>query len=163
VSRAFVSSSARIAAPAARVYGIIADYRKGHPRIVPPRWFGPIEVERGGVGAGTVIRFTMTLLGKTTTLRAEVAEPEPGRLLTERYAGSDTTTSFRVEAEPPSGGADESAAAACIVTIATDFPRKPGLLGRLEAFLGCRHLRRVYREELELLRSAASAAAAASL
>ena len=161
MSRDLVAASARIAAPAARVYAIIADYRAGHPLIVPPRWFGPIEVERGGVGAGTVIRFTMTLLGRTQTLRAEIAEPEPGRLLTERYAESDTTTSFRVEAEPPSEGAGEGAAA-CVVTIATDFPRKPGLLGRLEAFLGCRHLRRVYREELELLRSAASAAAAAS-
>lgn len=157
MSRLSVSSSARIAAPAARAYSIIADYKVGHPRIVPPRWFGPIEVERGGVGAGTAIRFTMTMFGRTKTLKAEVAEPEPGRLLTEHYAESDTTTSFRVEAERPTGEARDAAAAACVVTIATEFPRKSGVAGRLEAWLAGRLLRRIYREELERLRSVAEA------
>ena len=40
-----------------------------------------IIVEEGGVGAGTRIRFTMTVLGKTVTLRADVTEPVPGRVL----------------------------------------------------------------------------------
>lgn len=153
-----VAASARIAAPAARVYGIIADYRTGHPRIVPPRWFGPIEVERGGVGAGTVIRFPMTLLGRTRQLRGEVSEPQPGRLLTERYAESDTTTSFTVDPEePPRDGT-----AACVVTIATDLPQRSGLLGRVEAHFVDRLLRRVYLEELELLRSVAESGSAGS-
>lgn len=154
-----VAASARIAAPAARVYAIIADYREGHPRIVPPRWFGPIAVERGGVGAGTVIRFTMKLLSETRELRGEVSEPQPGRLLIERYADTDTTTSFTVEADPPSSGARDGAGA-CTVTIATDFPRRDGLLGRVEAFLTGRFLRRVYIEELALLRSVAKSASA---
>ena len=54
-----ISHTARIAAPAARCYGVIADYHVGHPAIVPPRAFGPLVVEQGGVGAGTQIRFTM--------------------------------------------------------------------------------------------------------
>jgi hypothetical protein len=41
--------SAIIHAPAARVYGIIADYRVHHPRIVPPEYFRTVEVEAGGV------------------------------------------------------------------------------------------------------------------
>lgn len=150
------SASARIDAPAARVYGIIADYRNGHPKIVPPRWFGPLEVERGGVGAGTVIRFTMTMFGKTQTVRGEVTEPEPGRVLVETYPETGITTSFTIESTGV-GGADLNA---CVVTIATDLPRRPGRLGglrsRLENFFAARLLRRVYAEELELLRACAS-------
>mgnify|MGYP006197722543 CR=1 FL=1 len=33
-----------IAAPAAALYELIADYRNGHPRILPPEYFGPLEV-----------------------------------------------------------------------------------------------------------------------
>ena len=50
------SSSAQIRAPGRIVYSLIADYRNGHPRILPPRYYPPpLEVERGGVGAGTAI------------------------------------------------------------------------------------------------------------
>jgi hypothetical protein len=28
----------------------IADYRDGHPRILPPQGFGPLVVEEGGSG-----------------------------------------------------------------------------------------------------------------
>ncbi len=51
------SVSALIDAPAAKVYGIIADYREGHPSILPKPFFGSIQIERGGTGAGTVISF----------------------------------------------------------------------------------------------------------
>jgi hypothetical protein len=54
-----VSASAEVKAPAEKVYAIIADYRHGHPQIVPSPPFGRIEVEQGGFGAGTVIRFPM--------------------------------------------------------------------------------------------------------
>ena len=42
---ASASGSAMIHAPAARVYGISADYRVHHPRIVPPEYFRQVEVE----------------------------------------------------------------------------------------------------------------------
>ena len=46
-----------IAACAARCYGVIADYRVGHPAIVPPRAFGPLVVEQVGFGQGFVVIF----------------------------------------------------------------------------------------------------------
>jgi hypothetical protein len=52
-----VSASADVRAPAEKVYAILADYRHGHPQIVPRPPFGLLEVEQGGYGAGTVIRF----------------------------------------------------------------------------------------------------------
>ena len=73
----------RIDAPAAKVYGILADYRVGHPSILPEQYFGPLVVEAGGEGEGTVIRFTMKAMGKEHTVRARITEPEPGRVLHE--------------------------------------------------------------------------------
>lgn len=43
-----VKASAVIAAPAPVVYSIIADYRHGHPSILPPRYFDNLEVLAGG-------------------------------------------------------------------------------------------------------------------
>jgi hypothetical protein len=51
-----VSAAARVDAPPAAVYGIIADYRRHHPHIVPPEYFARLDVLEGGVGAGTRTR-----------------------------------------------------------------------------------------------------------
>ena len=53
-----ITASARIDAAPKRVYNVIADYCNGHPRILPKQ-FSDLVVERGGFGAGTVIRFRM--------------------------------------------------------------------------------------------------------
>jgi len=42
-----VQVSARVAAPPEVVYRLIADYRDGHPRIVPPKYFSNLVVEEG--------------------------------------------------------------------------------------------------------------------
>src|SRR5579864_4473795 len=79
-----VSGSLRIAAPPARIYGIIADYHRGHPTILPKQ-FRNLRVESGsGIGAGTTIRFEVTVMGKTDRYKAIVSEPEPGRVLVEK-------------------------------------------------------------------------------
>lgn len=80
------------------IYAIIADYNNGHPRILPDRYFDGLTVESGGVGAGTVIRFTVKLLGGRHQMRARVEEPKPGRLLLERNdGGNEGVTSFAVD------------------------------------------------------------------
>ena len=43
-----VSASAEIGAAAVNVYRMIADYRNGHQRIVPPQYFRNLEVDAGG-------------------------------------------------------------------------------------------------------------------
>jgi len=55
-----IGAAARVNAPAQRVYDMIADYRNGHPRIIPPKYFTSLDVEEGGVGDGTVIRWSKT-------------------------------------------------------------------------------------------------------
>ncbi len=144
-----VSASARIPAPPARVYGIIADYRNGHPRILPDA-FSDLTVEAGGVGDGTVIRFTMTLFGRRYEFRAAVTEPEPGRVLVERNTGANSAvTSFTVDR----GDAAEEA----VVTIRTEMPGRSGISGAIERFVTRRTMLRLYRDELARLAQVAAA------
>lgn len=137
-----VAMSRRISAPASVAYGIIADYRKGHPSILPPQWFKGLDVESGGVGAGTVIRFRMRAFGVTRTMRAAITEPEPGRVLVETDVESGVTTRFIVEAAGPE---------ACTVTFDTVGTTRGGVAGAIEARLSTWLLPRVYTEELRLL------------
>src|ERR1700728_1331783 len=94
-----VSASAVVPARRERVYSLIANYNDGHPRILPKQ-FSNLTVEQGGVGAGTVIRFQMSVLGKKETLRAAITEPEPGRVLVETYLDGKDTPPPRQEQRP---------------------------------------------------------------
>lgn len=143
-----VSQSAVVSAPAAVVYGIIADYHDGHPAILPRQYFEALEVECGGIGAGTRIRVRMRALGKVRTFRAAVSEPVPGRELVETDVESGAATRFLVEP------ADEGRASR--VTFETHW-RRDGLTGWLERWLAPPYLRGVYRAELALLDQEAQA------
>jgi len=142
-----VEASAIIDAPVERVYGIVADYRNGHPRILPPKYFTGLEVEQGGVGTGTVIRFGMKVLGQTRTLHAAVTEPEPGRVLVETAPDGSVVTTFT--ADPVDGGRTR-------MTFSTVGRTPPGVMGRVEAWLTARMLPRIFRDELALLARVAS-------
>jgi hypothetical protein len=82
MARNVAAAEAIVDAPTDTVYGYLADMRDHHPRFLPPA-FSDFQVEPGGVGAGTVTRFKMTAGGRTRQYRMKVAEPEPGRVLTE--------------------------------------------------------------------------------
>jgi hypothetical protein len=132
-----ITASAVIAAPADRLYQILADYHQAHPAILPRPPFGELVVERGGQGAGTIIRYTMTLGGRTRTARAEVTEPVPGRVLAERDLERGIVTTFSLE--EVSGGTR--------VTIATEWTTH-GIKGIIERLAAPAMLRKVYRAEL---------------
>jgi len=141
-----VSATARIPASAQVTYGIIADYRVGHPRILPPEFSG-LVVEKGGVGAGTVISFHMRVMGRLHSYRAEISEPEPGRRLVEAYLEpAGTVTTFLVD---PAGAGE------CDVTITTEMPSREGISGVVERWLSGRLLRSIFRHELQLLAAVA--------
>jgi hypothetical protein len=137
-----VSAAAVIDAPPRRVYDIIADYRHGHPHILPPQ-FRNLTVQRGGVGDGTEITFDVKALGRVQRFRARVTEPDPGHILVEENVEPEpSVTTFTVEERP--GGRAE-------VVIRSDFPVRQGIAAGLERFLSRRFLQRMYREELRLL------------
>lgn len=133
------------AIPAApdQVYRILADYRAQHPRILPKPWFESVEVQKGGVGEGTVVAVGMRVMGTRHRLVLEVSEPEPGRVLTERNVADGAVTTFTVE---PGAGPSSSR-----VTIATSWPRKPGFRGWVESKVNPLVAERIYEAELAKL------------
>lgn len=139
MSEIHVSANRLIAAPAERVYRILADYRQHHPRILPPAFSG-FSVEQGGVGTGTVIRFNVSIGGRTQGYHQRVDEPEPGRVLRESDIDGDGHTRFTVT---PVGTESH-------VSIETTW-RSSGLRGLVERLVAPRLLRPLYRNELDRL------------
>lgn len=146
-----VSAAQVVDAPAADVYGYIADMREHHPRFLPET-FSDFTVEAGGVGAGTVTRFKTNAGGRTREYRMQVAEPEPGRVLTESDTESSLVTTFTVDPE-----GDRSR-----VQISTTWEGAKGIGGFFERTFAPRVLRRVYEDELRRLNEYAKARAAAT-
>jgi hypothetical protein len=147
-----VEASRLLEAPATDLYEILADYREGHPGILPRPPFGELRVERGGRGDGTEIFFTMTSFGKTRPMRARVSEPEPGRVLVEKGVEVDLTTTFTVDPVGPGSAT---------VTIATEWS-SPLPRAWIERLIAPRFLRGVYTQELSNLEKAALGGAAAT-
>ncbi len=146
-----ISASAVIDAPAGRLYGILADYRVHHPRIVPSKYFRRIDVEAGGVGAGTRTRVEMRVMGTTRRFVHVISEPDPGHILVEADPDGSSRTTFTV---------DPLTEASARVTISTEFSFRPGPLGKLERALSAAVLRRVYALELAQLAEYAGSDAA---
>ncbi len=138
-----ISASAIIPARQERVYSLIANYNDGHPRILPKQ-FSNLTVEQGGVGAGTVIRFQMSMFGKKQQFRAAITEPEPGHVLVETDLDTNgATTTFTVT--PGHAPADSK------VTISTELPVRAGFAGSIERRLSTLLLRPLYVKELQNL------------
>jgi hypothetical protein len=135
-----VSAERTVDAPADAVFGYIADMREHHPHFLPPA-FSDFQVESGGVGEGTITRFAVTAGGRTRQYRMKVAEPEPGRVLTESDTGSSLVTTTTVT---PQG-------ARSLVTISTTWQGAGGIGGFIERLFAPRAMRGLYTDELERL------------
>lgn len=138
-----VEASEIIPAAPETIYGVLADYHEGHPAILPQAYFRELVVEKGGRGAGTVVRVHMEALGVEQHYRMVVSEPEPGRVLMEQDAEAGVTTTFTVA---PLNGGEQSR-----VTIATASRPSPGLRGVLERLVNPPVARRIYKQELRQL------------
>jgi hypothetical protein len=135
-----VSAERAIAAPADVVYRYIADMREHHPHFLPPA-FSEFRVESGGVGAGTVARYKLKVGGSSREFQVAVAEPEPGRVLTEFDPRSGALTTFSVS---PQG--DTS-----LVRISSAWDGSGGIGGLLERLFAPRLMRALLADELSRL------------
>jgi ribosome-associated toxin RatA of RatAB toxin-antitoxin module len=135
----YVTHERAVGAPAHLVYSLIADMKNHHSNFLPD-CFSPLTVEKGGYGDGTVISFTMRLGGQTTAATSDIAEPEPGRVLTERVRQSGLLTTWTVT----------PTAAGCTVRLESRW-HAGGLGGLLQWLVAPGMLRKVYDEELRLL------------
>jgi hypothetical protein len=133
-----------VAAPADQVYAVITDYHKGHPAILPKPPFGEVTIEQGGVGAGTVVRVPMSVMGNARIYRLTVSEPEPGRVMAEGDPNAGTFTTFALESLGPTHTQ---------VTITTDFRLSLGFRGLLERLTMPSIVRPIYRKELKNLQT----------
>ena len=140
MTRVHISAERTIPAPAAEVYALLADYRDGHPRILPPA-FSNFAVLEGGMGAGTRIRLTLTVGGRPQEIESRVDEPEPGRVLTETYPHKGAVTRFTVD---PDGSRSR-------VRIETSWEPSRGIAGLMDRLIAPRLFHRLYTEELNLI------------
>src|SRR5205823_13766480 len=131
------------------VYATIADYKKGHPSILPKKSLYDLQVEEGGYGAGTVMSFKARVLGVEQSFHQRVSEPEPGRVLVEQDIDSvqNATTTFTVM--PVEQGQKSH------VEISTMMNTSPGLKGFVERVVVSIFNPPIYRKELKLLESVA--------
>lgn len=140
-----------VGAPAELTYRLIAD-DEHHPRFLPDA-FSDFEVLEGGVGAGTLHRFTLTAGRRVREYVMRVDEPEPGRVITETDQGSSLVTTFTVT---PEGDG-------CRVLISTQWDGAGGVGGFFERTFAPKVMRRLYADELARLdRYAREQAAAAA-
>lgn len=143
MSQIHSKASAVIHARPETIYGVLSDYRVGHPAILPKPYFTDLIVEQGGQGAGTLARVYMNVMGVRRSYRMSVTEPEPGHLLKETDSDAGVVTTFTVT---PLDGGEQSQ-----VTIATDAKASPGIQGFFEKLISPSITRRIYRKELQLL------------
>jgi hypothetical protein len=151
MGQAKVSAAAILDARPEDVYAAIADYHEGHPSILPKEHLYDLQVEQGGYGAGTVIRFKARILGVEQSFHHRVSEPEPGRVLVEQDIDADSpqkvATTFTVI--PLEEGRKSR------VEIATTMQTSPGLKGWVERAVLRIANQLIYRKELKLLEAVA--------
>jgi hypothetical protein len=148
MAQIIVKAEADLEAPSAEVYATIADYRQGHPNILPKEFYD-LQVEQGGSGAGTIFRFKSRVLGVEQSYYQRVSEPEPGRVLVEQDIDSPqrVTTTFRVL--PLEQGQKSH------VEISTTMRSSSGMRGLVERILVPIINPRIYQKELKLLEGVA--------
>jgi len=139
----FTEVSAMIDETPEKVYAVLADYREGHPRILPKKYFTDISVERGGNGEGTIVNVSMSVMGVEQKFHFEISEPAPGRILVETDEAAGVVTTFKVE---PSDGGRRS-----LVTIVTRAKASKGIKGKIERLVNPLITRHIYKIELKQL------------
>lgn len=131
-----VAAERVIPASPATVYGYLADMHE-HERFLPPA-FSNFTIERGGVGAGSVVTFKVTAGGRSRPYRMTVSEPAPG-MIVESDANSSLVTTFTVTAR----GED------ALVKIATRWQGAGGIGGFFERRFAPKAMEKLYADELE--------------
>ncbi len=142
MGRVHIVESATINAQPDAVYAVFRNYIDEHPKVLPSA-FTSLEVEEGGIGAGTVFKSKLKVMGNENTFRMRVEEPEPGRILSEHDLKQDLVTNFIIDPGSSAGQAH--------VTIETIWNPPATVRGWIESKLTPRILHRLYKQELQNL------------
>ena len=131
------------------VYATIVDYKQEHPRILPKENLYDLQVEEGGYGAGTIIRFKSRILGVEQSFYQRVSEPEPGRVIVEQDIDTKQNLATTFTVIPVEEGKKSQ------VEISTTMNASPGFRGFAERVVLSIFNPRIYRKELKLLEAVA--------
>jgi uncharacterized protein YndB with AHSA1/START domain len=142
-----VTKERTVDAPPAEAFALLRDYRR-RPRILPAN-VSDYEVESGGEGAGTVVRYRLRAGRRERAYRIEVEEPTPGRELRERDTGSTFVTTWTLE---PAGGGRQT-----LVRLHSEWRGAAGIGGVFERIFAPRGLGRIYDDVLARLAAALGA------
>ena len=110
---------------------------------MPASLFSKLEVESGGVGAGTVFHITLRMLGRRQRLHMRVGEPEPGHVLTETNLDTGVVTAFSVAAQD--GGRRT------LARISSDWETAGGLRGLADRLVTPLLMGRIFAKQLHQL------------
>lgn len=146
-----VETEREIAAPVARVFEWIADFKTHRPKWLPPA-YSNLSVEQGGTGAGTIVRYRLKVGPRERDYRMQVSEPTPGRVLQEKDTSSSLITTWTLS---PQGSGTR-------VRVGTQWNGAGGFGGLMERTFAPRGLKRLYDEELARLADYATGNAAPS-
>jgi hypothetical protein len=138
-----VEATAIIDARPQDVYAVVADYREAHRAIMPRPYFVEMNIEKGGIGAGTEYRLRMNIFGKDYHYHHRVTEPEPGRVMVETDIETGQFSKFVID--PVNGGKQSR------VTIVAEYPASPGFVGFMERLMNPPVSRRIFNKELQNL------------
>lgn len=135
-----VETEREIAAPVARVFECIADFKAHRPKWLPPA-YSNLSVEQGGTGAGTIARYHLKVGPRERDYRMQVSEPAPGSELQEKDTTSSLITTWTVS---PQGSGSR-------VRVATQWNGASGFGGFMERTFAPRGLKWLYDDELSRL------------
>jgi uncharacterized protein YndB with AHSA1/START domain len=143
-----VTKERTVAAPPAKAFAFLRDYRQ-RPSIMPPN-VSEYQVESGGEGSGTVVRYRLRAGKRERAYHLEVEETAPGRELRESDKGSTFVTTWTLE--PAEGGQKT------LVRLHSQWQGAGGVGGIFERIFAPRGLGRIYDDLLSRLDAALGAA-----
>ncbi len=123
------------------IMGFLSDYKVNRPTILPSAYEG-YTVEKGGRGAGTVVRYVLNAGRRQRPYRLVVATPSKENLV-EQDSSSSLVNTWTVS---PGPGSNQSH-----VSLATEWEGSGGVGGFFERTFAPRVLRRLYADILERL------------
>jgi hypothetical protein len=143
-----VETERTVQADPATVFGLVSDYAEGRPRYLPPNYAG-YEVEEGGRGAGTTVRYVLHAARRERPYRMQVTQPDAGLVVVEKDAGSSLTTTWTVVP-----GADGKRST---VRLVSEWEGAGGVGGFFERLFAPGGLRRIHDDTLARLAKVAEA------
>ena len=142
MSRIVVKSERVVKARPEEIYEVLTDYQGKRQRLLTSN-FLDYAVEKGGRGAGTIVRYRLQAAGRERPYCLNVDESVKGKVITERDANSSLVTTWALS--PLSGGRYTK------VQIVSEWEGAKGIGGFFERTFAPVGLGRIYDAMLSLL------------